>query len=168
MSRITALFDDAAQTQAALQELRALGISDQHILLSHQSDFAAQTEASQDVAAGPTEDGTLDQTILEDVAVQSANRDLYYLPPNNTMAPSGLGTLGTPLVVPTYRPHNHQLATEHLNLGSTSEDSEQEIRFYQEALQNGKMLVSVLTEDSVQEEHARDVLAKHGGHFFAN
>ncbi|GEM48200.1 hypothetical protein [Deinococcus cellulosilyticus] len=168
MSRVTAVFRDSTQAQAAVQELKNLGIGEQHILLSHHSDSAAQTESSQDVqAAGPTEDGTVNTDTLNDVAVQSANRDLFYIPPNNTMAPAGMGTLGTPMIVPVNDAADNLIATQHMNTGNAvTHDPARETRFYDDALRDGKILISVNTEDSVQEEHARDVLARHDGEFY--
>lgn len=172
MSRVTAVFRDGEQAQKAVQELRNLGIGEQHILLSHHSDQVAQTEASRDARTSlPTEDGTLNPDTRNDIAVQSANRDLFYIPPNNTMAPAGMGTLGTPMIVPVNDAADNLIASQHLNTGNAvsqtgPERSERESRFYDDALREGKILISVNTEDSVQEEHARDVLAKHDGEFY--
>lgn len=159
MSRVTAVLTRLDEAQKALSELKNLGISDQHILFSH-------PEAPEKLADTVQESqGELSENTRNDLAVQNANRDLFYIPPNNMMGPTGMAGIG--MVVPVPPAPDGEVTEEHLNLGNTARPaSDAETDFYNEALQQGHILISISTEDSVQDEQVRDVLLQHGGHFF--
>lgn len=159
MSRVTAVLTRLDEARQALSELKKLGISEQHILFSHPDPPEPTADTVQE------SQGELSENTRNDLAVQNANRDLFYIPPNNTMGPTGMAGIG--MVVPVPPAPDGEVTEEHLNLGNTVRPpSDAETDFYNQALQQGHILISVSTEDSVQDEQVRDVLIQHGGHFY--
>ncbi|GGJ52218.1 hypothetical protein [Deinococcus roseus] len=157
MSRITAVFQNQQDAQAALQELHQLGVSDQHTYYSHRQQASGET-------LRPDPDGTINTDTGD------ADRPSFLLPPViNAAVPVGIGGLGSPGAgaVLAAAALEEQPAGTH-NPVVTAADPEKESHFYNDALRGGKLLISVDAADSLQEEQVRDALARHHGAFYTH
>lgn len=163
MSRITAVFHNDESVRAALQDLRNLGISDQHLSFSHRGEQGAGE------AVRPDPDGTV--TSEGNYSGYGLRRDPvpYLVPPiANAGVPIGVGGLGSPGVgaVLAAGAIDHRLDDNVNPVQDSRVDPDRESRYYRDAFNDGRYLISVDAEDSVQEERVRDILARHHGDFY--
>ncbi|GEM48314.1 hypothetical protein [Deinococcus cellulosilyticus] len=163
MSRITAVFHNESEVRSALQDLRNLGISDQHLSFSHRG------EQGSGEAVRPDPDGTV-STDGNYSGYALRREPLPYLVPPiaNAGVPMGVGGLGSPGVgAVLVAGAMHDRLDDNVNpVQDHGGDPDRESRFYRDAFDNGRYLISVDAEDSVQEEQVRDILGRHHGGFY--
>lgn len=168
MSRITAAFDSEQQAQSALQELRSLGIADQHMSLQHRGDSSANVRPDPDGTVREGGDARVNP-VLEGQDDRAGDTGFVVPPAVTVGVPVGLGGLGSPGATAVAA---GALLQDHLRDDVNpinhhdNNHADREVRFYQDAYHDGKILLSVDAEDSVQEERVRDALARFDGRFF--
>ena len=166
MARVTAVFNDQAQADRAVTELRHLGVTDTDL------SFIARNE-EQAVAAGASPD-TAGKRVAKGAAAGAGAGLLFGLAalaipgvgPFITAGAlaSALGTTGGALAAGAIVGGTSGAIAGGLSrAGYSREESE----FYGPAVENGGVLVAVDTESAVSPERAREVLARNGGSIYS-
>jgi len=162
MARVTAVFTDQTEAEAAVIELRRLGVTDTDF------SFVARSE-DEAVAAGASPD-TAGKRAAKGAAVGAGAGLLFGLAalaipgigPFITAGglASALGTTGGALASGALVGGTSGAVAGALSRAGYSRD---ESEFYGPAVERGGVLVAVDTEGVVSPDQAREVLARHGG-----
>jgi hypothetical protein len=162
MSRVTAVFDDRAQAERAVNELRRLGVTDTDL------SFVARSEDDA-VAAGAARD-TAGKRAAKGAAAGAGAGLLFGLA---ALAIPGLGPFITAGGLASALGTTGGALASGAIVGGTSGAiagalskagySREESEFYGPAVERGGVLVAVETEGVVSQDDAEDVLASQGG-----
>jgi hypothetical protein len=166
MARVTAVFDDSEHAERAINELRRLGVDNDHL------SFIAHGERI-GVAAGGAREGA-GERVAKGAAAGAGAGLLFGIA---ALAIPGVGPFITAGALASALGATGGTLAAGAIVGGTAGAigsamaragySKEEADFYSPAIERGGVLVAVDTDSQISTEDARNVLETYGGHLFA-